>query len=232
MIPAVTPYSTYNRTKSSNPSFSAIHRMHYYVRWSDDHYYRAPEEVVKDLQKYIVTLLNKDYNAMQRGATNQSNTTANAVKDSLVSYFKREDSDYVIYKKNGVGYGMVCSFYPKKMPDGYGACILTGNDMQRAKNQGRGIGQVYKRAKTSAQEMSREHDISYEKAREELKSSYKSELSTAKEDYYKQTERMIRETLLKKRQKDSDVKIFFEPAIEEDGKCVYKLADVEFVSRV
>lgn len=233
MIPAVTPYSTNGRVNSSNPSFSSIHRMHYYVRWNDGNYYRAPEKVVRELQRYIVKMMNSDYKKAQKGinpAANQTNTPANIIKNTLVRFFKNNDPDYVTLNYKGNGYGMVRSFYPKEMPDGYGACILTGDNMQIVEEQGRGIGRVWKKANEQAEAMSSDYDISYKDAREQVIPSAQSDLRTAKDDYYTIAGNKIREILLHNNPKDSDVNIYFEPAIV-DGKYVYNLADVKFISR-
>ena len=100
MISAIQPNSGYSKQKHPQPSFGSIHPTRCIVKWDDGYYYQATEkEVIKNLKRLIVSLLNKNINNQRRGITPPVNPTAawqkkNALAERISRFFKNRDADY------------------------------------------------------------------------------------------------------------------------------------------
>ena len=232
MITAVNSYSPNSRANITNPSFTSIHKANYFVKWDDGHFYKAPEEVVKKLQRSVIAMLNKDINDAKKPqklvtivSPAKKENPAKLLKDTLVKFFKSNDPDYIVVRENGKEYGIARSFYLNRGDaDAY---IITGSNMHIVEEAARPIGRVWRNTNEVADKISSDYGIDYEKAREMVIPRNEQALSGAKTDYYEIVMKKISDILAHKNPKDTVFNAYFVP--KGKGKATtYELIDAKF----
>ena len=232
MITAVNSYSQNSRV-NVNPSFTSIHKANYFVKWDDGHFYKAPQDVVKKLQRNIIRMLNEDMYAaknpkkaaISRSVT-QKEPPSKVIKDVLVKFFKSNDADYV--GQNPKGLGMARSFYANNSvgdPDVY---IITGSNMHIVEEAAKPIGRVWRKTNEAAERISSDYGVSYEKARELIIPKNEQELTSKKKDYYEIVMDKIHQILSYKNPKDTEFNAYFVPKTKGNTTS-YELVDAKFV---
>ena len=231
MITAVNSYSINSRTNNINPSFTSIHKANYFVKWDDGHFYKAPNEIVKKLQRSIIGMLNKDINELNKPKkytlAPKKEDKATLIKKALVTLFKDNDSDYVITRQNGRSYGMARSFYANNKLEDPDVYIITGSNMNIVENAARPIGKVWQKTNETADRISSDCGISYDKARELVIPKNEAELANTKKDYYEVVMNTIRKILSFNNPKDTEFNAYFVP-VKKGKDIVYDLVDAKF----
>lgn len=214
MISQVSVYSPGSCQNISNPSFTSIHRAKYFVKWDDGYYYRpASDEVVRKLQRSIITMLNKG-----KSDSGKQPSAADKLRQRLVDFFMRKDVDYA---QNPVAR----SFYP--LGGNSDSFVITGTNIHLVDEAAKPIGRVWRKTNGKADILACDYGMSSDMARRQAAASSEVELADAKRDYFDTVMRKINNILANKNPKDSVFSAFFEPR-KNGSKVTYELVDAKF----
>ena len=231
MISAINSYNLNQKNNYSKPAFTSIHVAKYYVKWDDGYLYEVKDrELVKKLQRSIVSVLNKNYNKSNKTVKLNDeplNLRETATQNTIFRLFKEKDPDFIIGEKEGLEVGVARSFYSNTKRGNSFAYIITGDNRFIVENAGKGIGRVWQKTNDQAEEMSASYGISYESARRHVAKISEGDLKEAKTGYYDSVMAQIREILSKKSPKDSEFSAYFVPK-HKGKKIVYELVDANF----
>lgn len=229
MISAIQPNFSHNSQRKQQVSFGAIHYTRFFVKWEDGHYYHATSpDVIKNLKRQIVSLLNKNFNNRKRGILSPSKPTKawlkkNTLKNRLVKFFTNRDKDYE--KRDEVR--AFTRYNDNNKPDCY---ILTGKHVIITDEEGKVIGRTTREVNEKAEIMSDNLCISLEEAKKTIRHESEREIQSAKRSFFDNVEAEIKRVLAIPNFANSPFDAFF-VAKKKGDKYIYELVDAKINGR-
>jgi len=209
--------------KSQKPSFGAVHPARYFIRELDNTYAQVTDkDMIKLLQRKIVTLLNKEANdriLVLQGKVPKSETAAGkSLRERLVRFFAGNDADYAHRR-------MACSFYDTRYKENI-PYIFTGNSAEDVTNIAKPIGKLKSELHSKINSLRARFGISSEEARRRLPRE-EEDLYNAQSNYYRTLYRIVKEEVKPEKPANSYFDAYFEP-VRVKRKTDYTLLNAEF----
>ena len=209
---------------NSTLSFQAVHPARYYVRCEDGLFHHAVNsDVVKTLQRKLVTWLNKDYYDTIRLTTGKpvKNGSAGekAIRERIVRFFRNRDVDY--REKN-----IVRSFNTTNALRETESFILTGNSANIIDSAAKSIRNFNSELRNRAEGLSEVYGIEVHKVKKYVHDKASWEKSAVKREYHDGLKTIINRLLGHNDPKNSLLELYFVPKVK--GKNVkYELVDAK-----
>lgn len=211
--------------KFSALSFSAVHPARYYVRCEDGAFHHVvAADVVKKLQRKLVTWLNKDYYdeirlTAGKPIKNESNSEK-VLRQRLVRFFMNRDTDYK--EKN-----VVRSFNTTNSFQETESYILTGKSAEIIDGAAKSIRDFHGDIRDYAQGISEVYGIEVEKVKKYITDRFHGQKLAVKREYHDGLKAVIKRLLQYYNPKNSLFEAYFVPKVK--GKNVkYELVDAKF----
>ena len=210
--------------RHSGVSFSAIHPARYYVKCEDGNFHRAVSgEVVRTLQRKLVTWLNKDYYdeiRLTNGKPAKNETAGEkAIRERLVKFFVNRDSDY--REKN-----IVRSFNTTNLFRETESYILTGKSAEIIDGAAKSIRDFNGDLRDRAEGLSEVYGIEVDKVKKYLSDRAAGQKLAVKREYHDGLKTVINRLLQHYNPKNTPFEAYFIPKVK--GKSVkYELVDAK-----
>lgn len=225
MISAIQPNLQCTNKKYNQTSFGSIHPTRCFVKWDDGYYYQATEkEVIKDLKRLIVSLLNKNINNERRGVQPLAKPTKawikkNALVERISKFFTNRDADYARHNEVRAFSRLNDNHKPEIF-------ILTGKHIFIADDEGKNVGRIYRKSKEKAEVVSDNLGIPFEDAKKSVDMEFEHDLKLAKMNYFDKVEAQIKQILSVPNPSNTPFDAYF-VAKKKGDKFVYELVDAK-----
>jgi hypothetical protein len=225
MISAIQSYSGTVCNNKQQINFGSIHPTRYFVKWDDGYYYQATtSDIIKKLQRQVVSLLNKNINNKRRGIQPPAKPSKawkkkNALVERLSAFFARRDSDYARHNEVRA----FSRYNDNHKPDSY---ILSGRHIVITEDEAKKIGRVQRKTNEQAEMISDNLGISYEEAKKNINPETMAEIRVVKADYFDNVEAQIRQVLATHDSANSPFDAYF-VAKKKGDEYIYELVDAK-----
>ncbi|MBQ8458590.1 hypothetical protein IJ541_00645 [bacterium] len=229
-VDCVNNNNLYYSNPKREPSFGAVHPVRYFVKSeTDGGFHQVTElEILKTLQRKIVTWLNKDYNDAQRRKKGLSVRIPKVDKDKpirerIVRFFKNRVPDYL--KRN-----QVHAFRKTNSLGEIESYLLSGKTVDMAADCAKPICFARHSAKERFDLIADSFGIDLKKAQEAIMADRDRDLKFAKAQYIEDLYSRIKQCLLSTDINNSHFDAYFVP-LSKGGKTKYELVDAKFNGR-
>lgn len=211
-------------SRNSTLSFQAVHPARYYVKCEDGKFHHVVNsDVVKTLQRKLVTWLNKDYHDTIRLTTGKpaknESVGEKTVRERIVRFFRNRDIDY--REKN-----IVRSFNTTNVLRETESYILTGKSANIIDSAAKSIRDFNSDIKSRAEGLSEVYGIELNKVKKYIHDKASWQKSAVKREYHDGLKTIINRLLGYNDPKNSLLELYFVPKVK--GKNVkYELVDAK-----
>jgi len=208
--------------KAKLPAFTALHTVRYYMKAQDGKYYQVTDvDVIKQLQRKIVTWLNQHYNNFSRIVNGESvkpkkeSNNDKLLRERLVNFFINNDGDYREKR-------IAKSAYINSNTGLNSTYILTGKSTKKIEDAAKTIERVHS-------DINERLDLNAESTNftRQKSASDNLKIKQAKHNYHIQVEKAVKTLAADPQTDKTSISFYFEPLIPatKKKKATFKLVN-------